>query len=60
MTMVASVGAIVMPPVMTFYNHPRSIEDMTRHIVGKILDVFDLEIGGFERWAPKEDGEKSL
>jgi 3-polyprenyl-4-hydroxybenzoate decarboxylase len=54
------VGAIVMPPVMTFYNHPRSIEDMTRHIVGKILDVFDLEIGGFERWAPKEDGEKSL
>ncbi|MGA3127357.1 MAG: UbiX family flavin prenyltransferase [Candidatus Korobacteraceae bacterium] len=59
LTMVASVGAIVMPPVMTFYNHPRSIEDMTRHIVGKILDVFDLEIGGFQRWAPEEAGEKS-
>jgi 3-polyprenyl-4-hydroxybenzoate decarboxylase len=25
---------------------------MTRHIVGKILDVFQLEIVGFERWTP--------
>ena len=58
LTMVASVGAIVMPPVLTFYNHPRSIEDLTRHIVGRILDVFDLEIRGFQRWAPEEDGEK--
>ncbi len=58
MATLASVGAIVMPPVLTFYNKPRSIEDMTRHIVGKILDVFDLEIGGFQRWAPKEDGAK--
>jgi len=60
MTTVASIGAIVLPPVLTFYNKPRSIEDMTRHIVGKILDVFDLEIGGFQRWDPKEDGDKSL
>jgi polyprenyl P-hydroxybenzoate/phenylacrylic acid decarboxylase-like protein len=60
MTTVASVGAIVMPPVLTFYNHPRSIEEMTRHIVGRILDVFDLEIRGFQRWAPEEAGEKSL
>jgi len=53
MNVVASAGAIVLPPVLTFYNHPETIEDMTRHIVGKILDVFQLEIVGFERWTPR-------
>jgi polyprenyl P-hydroxybenzoate/phenylacrylic acid decarboxylase-like protein len=53
MNVVASAGAIVLPPVLTFYNHPKTIEDMTRHIVGKILDVFQLEIVGFERWTPE-------
>jgi len=52
MNVVASAGVIVLPPVLTFYNHPKTIEDMTRHIVGKILDVFQLEIVGFERWTP--------
>jgi 4-hydroxy-3-polyprenylbenzoate decarboxylase len=54
---VASAGAIVLPPVLTFYNHPKTIEDMTRHIVGKILDIFDLEIGGFKRWDPDDEQE---
>jgi polyprenyl P-hydroxybenzoate/phenylacrylic acid decarboxylase-like protein len=53
MNVVASAGAIVLPPVLTFYNHPETIEDMTRHIVGKILEVFQLEIVGFERWTPR-------
>lgn len=50
MNVVANCGAVVMPPMMTFYNHPRSIDDMVRHIVGKILDVFDIELAGFKRW----------
>jgi 4-hydroxy-3-polyprenylbenzoate decarboxylase len=60
MNTVASAGAIVLPPVLTFYNHPQTIEDMTRHIVGKILDIFDLEIGGFKRWSPDQDETRSL
>ena len=47
---VSDLGVIVLPPVLTFYNHPASIEDMTRHIVGKVLDVFDLELPLFRRW----------
>jgi 4-hydroxy-3-polyprenylbenzoate decarboxylase len=47
---VAELGAVVLPPVLTYYNHPASIEDMSRHIVGKILDVFDLELPRFRRW----------
>ena len=46
----AQQGAVVLPPMMTFYNHPASIEDMTLHVVGKILDVFGLDLPGFSRW----------
>ncbi|WP_306590221.1 UbiX family flavin prenyltransferase [Geothrix sp. 21YS21S-4] len=46
----SELGAILLPPVLTFYNHPFTIEDMTRHIVGKILDIFGLEMPRFQRW----------
>jgi flavin prenyltransferase len=47
---VADLGVVVMPPMLTFYNRPASIEDMTRHMIGKVLDVFDLELPDFKRW----------
>jgi flavin prenyltransferase len=47
---VADLGVVILPPVLTFYNHPASIEDMVRHIVGKVLDVFGLELPQFQRW----------
>jgi polyprenyl P-hydroxybenzoate/phenylacrylic acid decarboxylase-like protein len=47
---VADLGVVILPPVLTFYNHPASIEDMARHIVGKVLDVFGLELPQFQRW----------
>ena len=53
---VTEMGAVVLPPVLTFYNHPTSIKDMTRHVVGKILDVFDLELPDFKRWGDGPEG----
>jgi polyprenyl P-hydroxybenzoate/phenylacrylic acid decarboxylase-like protein len=50
----SDLGAILLPPVLTFYNHPFAIEDMTRHIVGKILDIFGLEMPRFQRWGESE------
>ncbi len=50
MQALAACGAIILPPVLTFYHHPRTVEDMVHHIVGKILDVFDIELEGFRRW----------
>lgn len=46
----ANLGVIVLPPVLTFYTHPASVQDMTVHIVGKVLDVFGLDTEGFKRW----------
>lgn len=46
----SQMGAVIIPPVLSFYNHPDSIYDCTRHIVGKILDQFDIESDAFDRW----------
>lgn len=54
MQLAASAGAVILPPMMTFYSHPRAIEDMTRQLVGRILDVFDLPLEGFKRWGGEE------
>lgn len=44
------MGAVILPPMLSYYQSPQSVEDCTRHIVGKLLDQFGLESGGFRRW----------
>jgi 4-hydroxy-3-polyprenylbenzoate decarboxylase len=46
----SDAGAIIMPPVLTYYIKPTSVQEMTMHIVGKILDLFDLPMQEFRRW----------
>lgn len=43
-------GAVILPPVLSFYNHPDSLDCCIRHITGKILDMFGLEGEGYRRW----------
>lgn len=50
MLYLAELGAIIMPPMVTYYNNPVDLDDMNRHIIGKILDKFGIEISGFNRW----------
>lgn len=40
---VSRYGAVVLPPMQTYYNHPATVQDMTRHTVNRILSQFDLE-----------------
>jgi 4-hydroxy-3-polyprenylbenzoate decarboxylase len=54
MQALAACGAIILPPMLTFYDQPRTVEDMVRRFVGKMLDVFDIELEGFERWRGAE------
>ena len=46
----SQMGVEIMPPMLTYYNHPKTIEDCTRHMVGKILDAFGYEGKQFKRW----------
>jgi 4-hydroxy-3-polyprenylbenzoate decarboxylase len=50
MTKVADVGGIILPPVPAFYHHPKKIEDLINHIVGKILDLMNIDHNLFQRW----------
>jgi CBS domain-containing protein len=40
---VSRAGAIVLPPVLPFYNRPKRLEEVIDHLVGKVLDMFDIE-----------------
>ena len=44
-------GVFILPPVISYYSHPKSLEDVERQIVGRILDRFDID-AGLKRWNP--------
>ena len=50
MALVTEMGAIIAPPVPAFYNHPSTIDDLVNHSVGRVLDLFDLDVGLVRRW----------
>jgi len=50
METVTLAGATVLPPVPAFYHQPKDIDDLLRHICGKVLDQFRIEHDVFTRW----------
>jgi polyprenyl P-hydroxybenzoate/phenylacrylic acid decarboxylase-like protein len=50
METVTLAGATVLPPTPAFYHRPRTIEDLLRHLAGKILDQLAIEHDLFRRW----------
>jgi flavin prenyltransferase len=58
MLVLAQAGAIIIPPMVTYYNKPLSLEEMNRQIVGKILDKFGIEVTGFNRWGENIEAKK--
>jgi 4-hydroxy-3-polyprenylbenzoate decarboxylase len=44
------MGAIVAPPVPAFYNRPETIDDLLNHLVGRMLDLFEIDAGIVRRW----------
>lgn len=47
------LGAVIVPPMLTYYNHPGTVEEMTRHAVRRILSQFGLDEGGYQ-WGGME------
>lgn len=50
MLTLSELGAIIIPPMITYYNKPNNLNDLNRHIIGKVLDRFGIEVNGFNRW----------
>jgi len=44
------MGAIIMPPVTTFYNRPLTINDIINHTIGRTLDLLNIEHDTIRRW----------
>ncbi|MGC5615384.1 UbiX family flavin prenyltransferase [Georgenia sp. Z1491] len=50
MAELSELGAVIAPPVPAFYTHPATVQDVVDHSVGRMLDLFDIEVGLVERW----------
>lgn len=50
MTKAADIGAHILPPIPSFYNHPKTIEDIIHQTIGKIFDFLGIEHRLYKRW----------
>jgi len=57
MQAVTEMGAIVAPPVPAFYARPKSIEEMIDQTIGRMLDLFEIDMNVTKRWG--EDIERT-
>ncbi|KAA8570312.1 hypothetical protein EYC84_002615 [Monilinia fructicola] len=48
---VTRAGAIICPAMPAFYTKPGSIDDLVDQMIGRMLDLFDIDTGDFERWS---------
>jgi flavin prenyltransferase len=57
MTQLAEMGAIVAPTVPAFYSRPQTVNDIIDQTVGRLLDLFGIDVGILKRWtgAPIRD-----
>jgi flavin prenyltransferase len=51
MLKLSRMGAVVLPPMPAFYNHPRTVDDIVDHTVSRVLDQFGLDVSGAARWS---------
>lgn len=50
MLKLAKIGVNIAPPICAFYNKPYSINDLVDFVVGKILDISQIENDIYKRW----------
>lgn len=50
MLTLSDMGVIIAPPVPAFYSKPQSLDDMVKHTVGRVLDLFDIDTKRVKRW----------
>lgn len=58
MAAVTEAGAIIYPPVPAFYANPKSLEGMIDHTLGRVLDLFEIDLGTVRRWSGEKQRPK--
>jgi len=50
MAKLADAGTVILPAMPGFYHRPKTMDDLIDHVVGKVLDQFNIDHGLFKRW----------
>lgn len=50
MSLAAQYGCSIVPPMLTFYNGPQTVEDQIHHVVGKVLLQFGIRYDRMKPW----------
>jgi len=53
------IGAIIMPPIPSFYHRPQVIDDIVNQSVGRMLDLFELSNDLVSRWTGSNGSAKA-
>ena len=56
MRQVSVTGGVIYPPVPAFYAKPASIDAMINQTLGRVLDLYDIDLGTVRRWGEEGDG----
>jgi len=59
MVQAAEIGATIVPPLPAFYNFPKSLDDIINHTVGRVLDLFRLDVDIVNRWQGMKEPAKA-
>ena len=54
MLQLSEMGASICPVVPAFYNKPKTLDDIVKHTVGRLLDLFDIDVGTVKRWKAED------
>ncbi len=60
MSRAAELGAIIFPPVPSFYSRPETIDQLVDQLVGRILDRMQIENTLFSPWTGPSDGKDPI
>jgi 4-hydroxy-3-polyprenylbenzoate decarboxylase len=50
MATAADLGAHILPPIPSFYHHPKTIDDLIHQTIGKVFDYLGIEHDLYRRW----------
>ncbi len=56
MVALTEMGAVIAPPIPSFYHQPKDITDLVDHSVDRVLDLVGCPSPGARRWDPQTPG----
>lgn len=55
MLKLSNLGVWMIPPMLCFYNKPKTVDDMVSNTVGRVLDAFEIEHNKlYKRWGDEK------